>query len=148
MRALSRRRAPARRARSTPFEVRRVQDDGFARPAYSLYVAGYSSARIGEELLRVEPAHQILGLRLNLYVASVLCLGGLAWFIRIQPGGAEASIGKSIGRGGALLAAGGLLALAGCGEGTGARALGTTSLSPPSLVAQAEQRPPGESSRF
>jgi prolipoprotein diacylglyceryl transferase len=51
---------------------------------FALYVAGYSFARIGEELLRVDPAHHILGLRLNLYVASILCLAGLAWFVRIQ----------------------------------------------------------------
>ena len=47
-------------------------------------MAGYSFARIGEELLRVDPAKHILGLRLNLYVASILCLAGLAWFARIQ----------------------------------------------------------------
>ncbi len=51
---------------------------------FALYVAGYSFARIGEELLRVDPAHRILGLRLNLYVASILCLAGIAWFVRIQ----------------------------------------------------------------
>jgi prolipoprotein diacylglyceryl transferase len=55
---------------------------------FALYVAGYSFARIGEELLRVDPAHHILGLRLNLYVASILCLAGVAWFIRIQRAGA------------------------------------------------------------
>jgi prolipoprotein diacylglyceryl transferase len=55
---------------------------------FALYVAGYSFARIGEELLRVDPAHRIFGLRLNLYVASLLCLAGMAWFIRIQRAGA------------------------------------------------------------
>ncbi len=53
---------------------------------FALYIAGYSFARIGEELLRVDPAHHILGLRLNLYVASILCLAGLTWFWRIQRG--------------------------------------------------------------
>jgi len=51
---------------------------------FALYVAGYSLGRIGEELLRVDPAHHILGLRLNLFVAAVLCLAGTAWFIRTQ----------------------------------------------------------------
>jgi prolipoprotein diacylglyceryl transferase len=51
---------------------------------FALYVAGYSFARIGEELLRVDPAHHIFGLRLNFYVASILCLIGIVWFIRIQ----------------------------------------------------------------
>ncbi len=61
---------------------RRIKPPGL----FALYVAGYSFARIGEELLRVDPAHHILGLRLNLYVASILCLVGLAWFARIQRG--------------------------------------------------------------
>jgi prolipoprotein diacylglyceryl transferase len=51
---------------------------------FALYVTGYSFARIGEELLRVDPAHHIFGLRLNFYVASILFIGGLLWFIRTQ----------------------------------------------------------------
>jgi prolipoprotein diacylglyceryl transferase len=51
---------------------------------FALYVAGYSFARIGEELLRVDPAHHIFGLRLNFYVATILCLAGLAWFRHVQ----------------------------------------------------------------
>jgi prolipoprotein diacylglyceryl transferase len=53
---------------------------------FALYVAGYSFARIGEELLRVDPAHHIFGLRLNFYVATIICLAGLAWFVRTQRG--------------------------------------------------------------
>ncbi|MGI8411362.1 MAG: prolipoprotein diacylglyceryl transferase [Solirubrobacteraceae bacterium] len=53
---------------------------------FALYVAGYSGFRIFEELLRVDPAHYYLGLRLNFYVASLLCLAGLAWFAAIQRG--------------------------------------------------------------
>ncbi len=56
---------------------------------FALYVAGYSFARIGEELVRVDPAHHILGLRLNLYVAVILCVAGLAWFVRTQRPGAR-----------------------------------------------------------
>ncbi len=59
---------------------RRIRPPGL----FALYVAGYSFARIGEELLRVDPAHHIFGLRLNLYVASILFLAGTAWFVRIQ----------------------------------------------------------------
>jgi prolipoprotein diacylglyceryl transferase len=51
---------------------------------FALYVAGYSGFRIFEELLRVDPAHHILGLRLNFFVATILCATGLAWFARIQ----------------------------------------------------------------
>jgi prolipoprotein diacylglyceryltransferase len=52
-------------------------------------VAGYSLGRIGEELLRVDPAHHILGLRLNFYVAAVLFIAGVAWFVRVQRGGRD-----------------------------------------------------------
>jgi prolipoprotein diacylglyceryl transferase len=51
---------------------------------FALYVAGYSLGRIGEELLRVDPAHHILGLRLNLFVAGALCVAGLVWFGVVQ----------------------------------------------------------------
>jgi prolipoprotein diacylglyceryl transferase len=51
---------------------------------FALYVAGYSLGRIGEELVRVDPAHHIFGLRLNLYVAGLLFLAGVAWFLRTQ----------------------------------------------------------------
>jgi prolipoprotein diacylglyceryl transferase len=54
---------------------------------FALYVAGYSFARIGEELLRIDPAHYILGLRVNFYIATLLCLAGLVWFVKIQRGG-------------------------------------------------------------
>ena len=56
---------------------------------FALYVAGYSAFRIFEELLRVDPAHHILGERLNFWVASLLTAAGLAWFARTQRGGAN-----------------------------------------------------------
>ena len=80
---------------------------------FALYVAGYSFARIWEELLRVDPAHHIFGLRLNFYVAVVLCLGGLAWFAQLQY---RAFSGRRGWRGGALLFAGAALAISGCGH--------------------------------
>jgi prolipoprotein diacylglyceryl transferase len=51
---------------------------------FALYVAGYSAFRIFEELLRVDPAHHVLGLRLNLFVAIALTIGGLVWFWLVQ----------------------------------------------------------------
>jgi prolipoprotein diacylglyceryltransferase len=51
---------------------------------FALYVAGYSGFRVFEELLRTDPARHILGLRLNFFVAAILCVTGLAWFVRIQ----------------------------------------------------------------
>ena len=82
---------------------------------FALYVAGYSLGRIGEELLRVDPAHHVLGLRLNFFVASVLTVAGLLWFARIQGW----RLRRPARRGGALLAAAGALCLAGCGLGNG-----------------------------
>jgi prolipoprotein diacylglyceryl transferase len=51
---------------------------------FALYVAGYSGFRIVEELMRIDPAHHILGLRLNLYVAVLLCTAGVVWFAWTQ----------------------------------------------------------------
>jgi prolipoprotein diacylglyceryl transferase len=77
---------------------------------FALYVAGYSGFRIFEELLRVDPAHHIFGLRLNFFVASLLCAGGLAWFAWIQRGSRR-------GRSATLFAVGwALVALAGCAQ--------------------------------
>jgi prolipoprotein diacylglyceryl transferase len=51
---------------------------------FALYVAGYSAFRIVEELLRVDPAHHILGLRLNFFIACILTIAGVAWFALSQ----------------------------------------------------------------
>jgi prolipoprotein diacylglyceryl transferase len=51
---------------------------------FALYVAGYSAFRIFEELLRVDPAHHFLGLRLNLFVAVFGTVAGLLWFALSQ----------------------------------------------------------------
>jgi prolipoprotein diacylglyceryl transferase len=53
---------------------------------FALYVAGYSGFRIFEERLRIDPAHHILGQRLNFWVALILCIVGLVWFVAIQRG--------------------------------------------------------------
>jgi prolipoprotein diacylglyceryl transferase len=76
---------------------------------FALYVAGYSAFRIFEETVRIDSSEHFLGLRLNFYVATVLTIIGLAWFVRAQrrpmalpaapaaqggpdePGGAEAA---------------------------------------------------------
>jgi prolipoprotein diacylglyceryl transferase len=105
---------------------------------FALYVAGYSLARIGEELLRVDPAHHILGLRLNFYVASILCLAGIAWFVRIQ----RVRVTTAVRRGGALLAAGGLIALTGCGKASHTSSKQANAGSPAvSLSLAAQERP-------
>jgi prolipoprotein diacylglyceryl transferase len=65
---------------------RRIRPPGL----FALYVAGYSGFRIFEELLRVDPAHHILGMRLNFWVASLLTVVGIAWFAHIQRSDARA----------------------------------------------------------
>jgi prolipoprotein diacylglyceryl transferase len=81
---------------------------------FALYVAGYSGFRIFEETLRIDPSHHILGLRLNFFVATALCLAGLAWFIYSQHGSRPARIA---GRGAALLIAGvAATSVGGCGD--------------------------------
>jgi prolipoprotein diacylglyceryl transferase len=63
-------------------QTRRVRPPG----AFALYVAGYSGFRIFEETLRIDYSNYILGLRLNFFVATILCVVGLAWFVAIQKG--------------------------------------------------------------
>lgn len=58
---------------------------------FALYVLGYSAFRMFEESLRVDPSEHFLGLRLNMYVAAVLTLTGLAWFVYSQRRGRPAS---------------------------------------------------------
>lgn len=58
---------------------------------FALYVAGYSGYRIFEETIRIDDSHHFLGLRVNFFVASALCLIGLAWFIRVQRRHGQAS---------------------------------------------------------
>jgi prolipoprotein diacylglyceryl transferase len=108
---------------------RRIRAPGL----FALYVAGYSLGRIGEELLRVDPAQHIFGLRLNFYVATALFLAGLLWFVRIQHGRLNPRWRR---RGSALLATGGVALFCGCGHSSDAAAFGE----PP--VATLRDRPP------
>ena len=59
---------------------------GRSRPPglFALYVAGYSAFRMFEETLRIDYSNHILGLRLNFFVAVLLCIAGLLWFVAIQ----------------------------------------------------------------
>ena len=51
---------------------------------FCLYVAIYSAGRLIWEQLRVDPSHMFLGQRVNFYVALVLFVGGIAFFIWSQ----------------------------------------------------------------
>jgi prolipoprotein diacylglyceryl transferase len=79
---------------------------------FALYVSGYSAARVGEELLRIDPAHHILGMRLNFWVALLLSLSGLIWFARTQ------GYRWPVARGAALVAGAVVLSQCGCGGGS------------------------------
>ncbi len=59
---------------------RRIRPPGI----FALYVFGYSAYRIFEESLRVDSSKYFFGLRLNMYVASVLTVAGAFWFYRSQ----------------------------------------------------------------
>ena len=63
---------------------------------FALYVTGYSAFRIFEETQRIDPAHHILGERVNFWVACLLTILGLAWFVWTQRGRDEAHSGVSL----------------------------------------------------
>ena len=56
---------------------------------FALYVAGYAAFRIFIETLRVDPAKELLGLRLNFWVMALILLAALLWFARTQRGPRE-----------------------------------------------------------
>jgi prolipoprotein diacylglyceryl transferase len=65
----------------------------FRPPAlFALYVSYYTFGRFFEELLRIDPAHHFLGLRLNAWVSAVVFVLSTAFFIWWQflRGGEEA----------------------------------------------------------
>jgi prolipoprotein diacylglyceryl transferase len=48
---------------------------------FALYVAGYSLGRVFWEQLRIDPANEFLGQRINFYVALALMVAALAFFV-------------------------------------------------------------------
>jgi len=59
---------------------RRVHAPGL----FALYVAGYSGFRIFEETQRIDFSNYFLGMRVNFWIASMLCGLGLLAFIAVQ----------------------------------------------------------------
>ena len=51
---------------------------------FALYIALYCFGRFWVELLRVDPAHELAGLRLNAWVAAIGLVAGLVWFALSQ----------------------------------------------------------------
>ncbi|MGY9064265.1 prolipoprotein diacylglyceryl transferase [Streptomyces sp. CAS3] len=64
----------------------RLGRSGRIRPGglFPLYVAGYSAFRVFEESLRVDYSQYFLGLRLNFYIAALVALAGVVWFVLLQ----------------------------------------------------------------
>lgn len=56
---------------------------------FALYIVLYCVGRTWIELLRIDSANHILGLRLNVWTAVIVGIGGLVWFVlsaRLKPG--------------------------------------------------------------
>jgi prolipoprotein diacylglyceryl transferase len=51
---------------------------------FALYVAGYSTFRMLEENLRIDYSQYVLGMRLNFWIATLVCVAALLWFVAIQ----------------------------------------------------------------
>ncbi|HEX5613587.1 MAG TPA: prolipoprotein diacylglyceryl transferase [Acidimicrobiia bacterium] len=58
------------------WELRRGQ-------TFALYIALYTFGRFWLELLRVDPASELLGVRFNALVSAALCVFGIVWFLRL-----------------------------------------------------------------
>ena len=57
--------------------------------AFALYVAGYTAGRGWIEYLRIDPAHEVLGLRLNDWTSLLLFVGAVVYIVisaRLRPG--------------------------------------------------------------
>jgi prolipoprotein diacylglyceryl transferase len=60
---------------------------------FALYVMGYTAGRFWIEAMRSDHANHILGMRVNNWVAILVFLGGLAWFVRHR--GDERSVARN-----------------------------------------------------
>jgi prolipoprotein diacylglyceryl transferase len=52
--------------------------------AFALYVASYCLGRLWVELLRTDPANHFFGIRLNVFTAVIVGLGGVAYFVYMR----------------------------------------------------------------
>jgi prolipoprotein diacylglyceryl transferase len=48
---------------------------------FGFYVAGYAAGRLWVEALRVDPASEILGVRVNIWISGIVLVGALAWLV-------------------------------------------------------------------
>ena len=56
---------------------------------FALYIFGYCLGRVAIELIRIDEAHHILGLRLNVWVGVIVAIGSLVMFRRLSRVGDE-----------------------------------------------------------
>ncbi|WP_435822644.1 prolipoprotein diacylglyceryl transferase family protein [Microbispora bryophytorum] len=61
---------------------------------FALHVAGYTAGRFWIEGLRVDPANEIPGLRLNQWTSVALFLGALAYVYLVRNKTSEESLGE------------------------------------------------------
>ncbi len=54
---------------------------------FAAYIALYCVGRFVEELLRIDPAHEIAGLRLNAWVSLIGIVAGVTWYVLSQRSG-------------------------------------------------------------
>jgi len=52
--------------------------------AFALYVMAYTAGRFWIELLRIDDANHILGIRLNVFTAGIVFVGALAYFVIVR----------------------------------------------------------------
>jgi prolipoprotein diacylglyceryl transferase len=74
---------------------------------FALYVMGYTAGRVWIEMLRIDTANHILGLRLNVWTSIVVFAGGLVYFL-LHPGPRETVVEpgmEPVGPDGAVLPA-------------------------------------------
>ena len=58
---------------------------------FALYIAFYSFGRFWIELVRIDPANHILGLRVNTWVSGIVFVAGIVWFYLSQTRGRSRS---------------------------------------------------------
>ena len=64
---------------------------------FALYVSFYTFGRVFEELLRIDPSHHLLGLRLNAWVSIVVFVASTAFFVWwqfLRKGEAEPAVAR------------------------------------------------------
>ena len=64
--------------------------------AFAVYVAGYTLGRTWIEMLRIDPANHIFGLRINVFTSVIVFLGAVVFLIlrrQPRPGGSGGGLG-------------------------------------------------------